>query len=50
MVANYQYIFVKAAEKPKEGEDPRSKKKTKLIDSYVFQDEKDTINQAEPFF
>ena len=39
-LANYEYKFVKPAEEAKQGDDPRSKKKTRKVDNIDFLDEK----------
>jgi leucyl aminopeptidase len=48
--ANYEYRFMKAAEPAKEGEDPRSKKKTRIIEDLEMLDEKDVLTSEIPFF
>lgn len=43
-LANYEYAHKKAADAPKEGEDPRTVKKSKKVTNVEFQDEKDTLS------
>lgn len=50
LLANYHYCHLKESDLPKEGEDPRLKRKTKTIDHLNFQDEHDTVFQPEPYF
>jgi hypothetical protein len=50
ILANYEYAHKKAAEAPKEGEDPRSKKKTKRVANLEFEDEGTKLNVADALF